>query len=94
MEEVKPVLDNALSALSQLGSFSPYICGADFTYADIVAHNTFGYAGMVGNAIYGMDLAKEVPGLADSLAATNARPSSQKVDADQQAALKALMEQS
>ena len=36
------------------------------------------------------DLVAEVPGLADSLAATNARESTKRVDADQAAALKAM----
>ena len=92
VEEVKPVVENALAALAQLGAFKPYLCGSEFTYADIVAHNTFGYAGLAMKAIYdGWDIAAAVPGLAASLAATNERDATKKVDADQQAALKAFM---
>ncbi len=90
VEEARPVIENALGAVAQLATFGPYLCGSEFTYADIVAHNTFGYAGMVGQAIYGWDLVAEVPGLAESLAATNARESTKRVDADQAEALKAL----
>jgi len=92
VEEVRPVVENALGALKQLGAFKPYFCGSEFTYADIVAHNTFGYAGMVMKAVYdGWDIAAAVPGLAASLQATNERDATKKVDADQQAALQAFL---
>lgn len=92
VEEVRPVVENALTALGKLCAFKPYLCGSEFTYADIVAHNTFGYAGMAMKAVYdGWDIVAAVPGLAASLEATSAREATQKVDADQQAALQAFM---
>ena len=91
VEEVRPVLENGLGSLKQLCSFGPYLIGADFTYADIVAHNTFGYANMATQAIYDWDIVGEVPGLGESLAATNAREATKKVDADQAVALEAFM---
>ena len=36
VDEVRPVVENALAALQQLGSFKPYFCGSEFTIADIV----------------------------------------------------------
>jgi len=91
VEEVRPVIENGLGALKQLCSFGPYLCGSDFSYADILAHNTFGYANMATQAIYGWDIVAEVPGLGESLAATNAREATKKVDADQGVALEAFM---
>jgi glutathione S-transferase len=92
VQEVRPVVENALAALGQLGVFKPYVCGSEFSYADIVAHNTFGYAGMVMKTIYGgWDIVAAVPGLGASLQATSARDAAKKVDADQQAALRAFM---
>ena len=91
VEEVRPVIEKSLVALQQLCSFDPYLCGSNFTYADIVAHSTFGYVNMVTQAIYGWDVVAEVAGLGDSLAATSARESTKKVDADQGAALEAFM---
>ncbi len=91
VEEVRPVLENGLGSLKQLCSFGPYLTGADFTYADIVAHNTFGYANMATQAIYGWDIVGDVPGLGASLAATNEREATKKVDADQAVALEAFM---
>jgi hypothetical protein len=68
------------------------LTGSDFTYADIVAHNTFGYANMVTQGMYdGWDIVAEVPGLGDALAAIAARETTKKVDAAQQAALQEFM---
>jgi len=91
VEEVRPVIENGLAALKQLCSFGPYLMGSEFSYADIVAHNTFGYANATTQAVYGWDIVAEVPGLGDALAATAARETTQKVDADQQAALQAFL---
>ena len=71
--EVRPVIENGLAALQQLCAFGPYLMGAEFTYADIVAHNTFGYANMMTEAVYGWNIVAAVPGLGDALAATAAR---------------------
>jgi len=92
VEEVRPIIENGLAALRQLCSLGPYFCGANFGYADIVAHSSFGYANMATQAVYGWDITAEIPGLADSLAATDARESTKKVDADLAAAMKAFME--
>lgn len=91
VEEVRPVIENGLAALKQLCSFGPFLTGSDFTYADIVAHNTFGYANMVTQAIYQWDIVAEVPGLGDALQAIAARDTTKKCDADQQISLKAFM---
>ncbi len=91
VEEVRPVMENGLAALQQLCAFGPYLMGKEFTYADIVAHNSFGYANMVTQAIYDWDIVAAVPGLGDALAATAARAATKQVDADQQAALQAFM---
>ena len=90
--EAKPVIENGLSALKQLATFSPFICG-EFSQADIVAAHSFIYAQPVCQAVYGWDVVAEVPGLQACLDATNARESGAKVMADQQAALQAFQAQ-
>ncbi|MFT4580893.1 MAG: glutathione S-transferase [Gammaproteobacteria bacterium] len=91
VEEVRPVIENGLGALKQLCSFGPYLCGEKFTYADIVAHNSFGYCNMATQAIYGWDIVAAVPGLGDALAKTAARDTTKKVDLDLAAAMQAFM---
>ncbi len=92
-DEVKPIVENGLAALKQLGSYSPYIAGSDFTYADIVSAYTFCYAAPTMQAVYGWDIMSEVPGLQSAIDATHARDAGAKVAADHQAALKAFQEQ-
>lgn len=89
--QVKPVLENALKALAALAKFEPYICG-EFSYADIMAAQTFVYAAPVCQAIYGWDIMADVPGLQAAIHRTNARPAGARVAAEQQAALKAFRE--
>jgi glutathione S-transferase len=92
-DEVKPVVENALASLKQLGSFNPYIAGSDFSYADIMSAYTFCYAAPTMQAVYGWDIMSEVPGLQAAIDATHARDAGSKVAADHQAALKAFQEQ-
>ena len=93
VDEVRPVVENGLRALRQLMGKGPWICGGQFTLADIFAYHTFGYAAMAMNAIYGWDIVAEVPGLKEILARIAERPAAKRVDADQQAALQAFMAQ-
>lgn len=89
--EAKPVLEKGLKALTALAKFDPYICG-EFSYADIMAAQTFVYAAPVCQAVYGWDIMSEVPGLQAAIDDTNARPAGAKVSAEQQEALKAFRE--
>ena len=91
-DEVKPVVENGLQALRQLGQYKPFLAGKDFTYADIMAAYTFCYAAPVCQAIYGMDIVGAVPGLQGAIDATNARDVGKKVAEVHQAALKAFQE--
>ncbi len=91
-DEVKPVLENGVSALKALCSFKPFLCG-NFSLADIMAAHTFIYAAPVAQAIYGWDIVAAVPGLQAALDASNARAAGATVLTDQQAALKAFQEQ-
>ena len=87
--EAKPVLEKGLNALTALATFDPYICG-EFSYADIMAAQTFVYAAPVCQAVYGWDIMTEVPGLQATIDETNARSVGAKVSAEQQEALKAF----
>jgi len=92
VDEVRPIVENGLGALRQL-SHGQFVAGDQFSLADIVAYYTFGYAQMALKAIYDWDIVAAVPGLGDKLARIGARPHTQKVDADQKAAMAAFMAQ-
>ncbi len=89
--EAKPVIENGLRALRQVGSFGPYVCG-EFSAADIFAAHSFIYAAPVCQAVYGWDIVAEVPGLQAAIDAANQREAGARVMADQQAAMKAFQE--
>jgi glutathione S-transferase len=93
VDEARPVVENGLRALRQLACKGPWLCGDQFSLADIFGYHTFGYAAMAMNAIHGWDIVAEVPGLKETLARIGERPAAKKVDADQQLALQAFMAQ-
>ena len=91
-EEAKPIMENGMAALKQLGSYQPYVAGSDFSMADIFAAYTFCYAAPVAQAVYGWDIMSEVPGLQGAIDATNTREAGAKVAADHGVAVQALQE--
>jgi glutathione S-transferase len=90
---VKPALENAITAISQIASFDPYMAGSEFTYADIVAVHSFPYCNMAAQKVYGLDVVAAIPGLGATLEKINARPTAAKVLAEQMAALEAFQAQ-
>ncbi|MEE8495200.1 MAG: glutathione S-transferase family protein [Xanthomonadales bacterium] len=91
LAEAKPVLEKGLKALVALAKFDPYICG-EFSYADIMAAQTFVYTAPVCQAVYGWDIIADVPGLQAAINGTNERPAGARVSVEQQQALKAFRE--
>ena len=92
--EVRPVVEKGLKALGQLCSTTgPWLSGAQFSMTDLYAYYTLGYASQVIKAVYDWDIQAEVAGLKEVMGRIAARPTTQKTDADQQAALAALMAQ-
>ena len=94
MEEVKPQIEKGVAALKQLGSFKPFLAGAELTYADIYAYYTFPFANMVTQKLYNWDIVAAIPGLKEALAGVGARAGAKKADADHQAAMAAFAAQS
>ncbi len=90
VEEVRPVVEKALRALKQVAKFDPYMAGSEFTLADIVAYYSFGYGSLVLQKVYDWDIYKELPGMRTAMDAIATRSTTQKVDADQQAAMAAF----
>lgn len=90
--EVRAKLAAGLEALSRLASFSPYICGAEFTAADCAAIFHLDYVRQAGLKIYGEDmLTAHLPGAAAYLADMAKRPHVQSTMADRAAALAAFV---
>ncbi len=82
---IKTTLTQSTKAIAHLASFSPWIGGKDFTYADVFGYCMLMYAIMSAQANAGMDLLAEIPGSADWFSRVEQRPSMQRVLADAKA---------
>ncbi len=90
VEEVRPTVEKGLAAIKQLMGQGEWLCGDQFSLVDIYAYYTLGYAAIALKAVYGWDIVAEVPGLGAVLERIKARPTTQQVDAAQQAAFAAM----
>lgn len=92
-QEVEEKVKSGLNGVARLSTFTPYILGAEFTAADIVAWLHFGTISLATKKIYGKDLvADHIPGLAEYLQIMASRPHVQRVAKDRDAAFKAFLE--
>jgi glutathione S-transferase len=79
-------LPKGLAAVGKLASFSPWIAGSQFTYADLFAYWTFGLARLSGKHNAELDVFAALPGSKAWFDAVAARPSVARALADQAAA--------
>ena len=91
MVEVRPQVEKGLRAFRQLVDFGPYVTGSEFGNADIFVFYAFRVASLVLKRTYDWDIAKEVPGFAEFLAAMHEREATKSVVADNEAAMAVLM---
>lgn len=89
--EVRPALGKGVKALGEIASFSPYIAGDTFTYADIAAVIHLPLVRDAGRKIYDEDVLTPLGDLRDYLRMIRGRPSMQRVLADQKADLEAFL---
>jgi glutathione S-transferase len=94
MEQVRPSVESGLRGFARTAKLDPYVCGADFGFADIFAYYTFALAGMVMQAVYDWDIVAEVPGLEACLELTRQRETTRQCDTARQAAIAAYQARS
>ncbi len=76
---IEKALTQSTRAVSHLASFSPWIAGEDFTYADIFGYFMLIYSIMSAKANAGIDLLGAIPGSADWFSRVEERPSMRRV---------------
>ncbi|HBQ41945.1 MAG TPA: glutathione S-transferase family protein, partial [Halieaceae bacterium] len=91
-EEVRATLDKGAASLTRLAAFSPWVCGADMTLADIYLRYALAMPKLVGPSQLQWDVLQAVPGLAEWDARMAEEAVSKQVDADQQANMTEFME--
>lgn len=80
-----------VKAVSRLVNFAPFITGSKFTLADCVAFPKLSFVAAVTTTVLGKNMTEGIPGIAGYLQYMGGRPAVQKLVADQQQAMEALM---
>ena len=75
----RPLLAKGLDAFTRLASFDDYLCGGEYSWADIVAVVHLPLIGSTTRRIYNEDPLAALPGLPEYLQRIKARPLVQKV---------------
>ena len=70
------------AAVSKLVQFSPWIAGAQFTYADLFGYYTFSLSGLLAQKVCGLDLYQMIPGSREWFERVKQRDSVKRADAD------------
>lgn len=91
-KEVSAQLDKGMRALGRLAQFSPYIAGAEFTLADIVAAMHLPLAAGAVKVVLERDLLDALPAVKPYLKMLSERPHFQAVNAARKADAEALAE--
>ena len=93
-EEIKSHVEKDLAkgvrALKQLAKFSPFIAGADLTYADCAAAMHLPLVSMSTKIIYGRDVLEDYAPVKPYLKMLKERPAFRKTDDDRKAASEAM----
>ncbi|HEY3699348.1 MAG TPA: glutathione binding-like protein, partial [Spongiibacteraceae bacterium] len=92
-ETIRPMMERGLAALRRLAQFSPWVCGEQFTYADIYLYRSLGVISSAAGKIYDWDALAEVPGLKEWQARVAQRPLTRAIDTETQTALQAFLKQ-
>jgi glutathione S-transferase len=89
-EKVNAELDKGVAALNRILIFSPFAAGEVMTYADFMLYYTVTLGNMATKKALDRDLCDELPGLTAWLTMMEGNPLVKKVNADRDAALKAM----
>ena len=89
----RPMMQRGLAALRQLVKFSPWVCGEQYTFADIFLYRSLGVITITAEKLYDWEVLAELPGIKDWQARMAQRSVTQTVDAENQSALAVFMQQ-
>ncbi len=90
-ETARPALERGLAALGRLASFSPWVCGEQYSAADIFLYRSVDMVSIMAKKFYEWDAVASVPGLQEWYARMGQRPATQAVDAESNAARQEIL---
>lgn len=79
----KKNLAKGIACLKRNASFSPYVAGSEFTYADIMLQYSLGLASQCAKRVLGMDLLADLPEAKQLMETIGQRPSAIRVAEEQ-----------
>jgi glutathione S-transferase len=91
VKEVEPVLRRGVAGLARILKCDPWLMGAELTLADFFATFAFPLAATVARKTWDWDMLAELPGLGDTLARLNDRPSAALCNAESRTAMAEFM---
>ncbi|HBD11810.1 MAG TPA: glutathione S-transferase [Porticoccaceae bacterium] len=89
--EVRQQLQRGSAALNKLLKFGPYAAGQNYTYADIVLYYTVTLGELATQKALGLSLKDQIPGLEDWIRLMEQNSFVQRVNADREKAMAAMM---
>ncbi len=92
-ETARPAMGRGLAALSRLAQFSPWVCGEQYTAADIFLYRSVDMVKIMASKFYDWDAIATVPRLKDWYARMAQRSATQAVDNESNAARQAILKQ-
>lgn len=92
-DEVRPLVERGLHALTKLAVLDPYIMGDEFGYVDIFTLYSFNLASRLMQSVYEWDITAEVPGLDKMFELIRCRDISKQIAAEFDQAFTAFMAQ-
>lgn len=92
-ETARPALERGLAAVRRLAKFSPWVCGDEYSAADIFLYRSTDMVNIMAKKFYDWDAIASVPGLQEWHARMAQRPQTQAVDNESNVARQAILAQ-
>ncbi|MFT3928733.1 MAG: glutathione S-transferase family protein [Spongiibacteraceae bacterium] len=93
-DTARPAMERGIAALTRLARFSPWVCGEQYTAADIFLYRSVGMVSIMASKFYDWDALAAVPGLAEWQARMAQRPVTQSIDAESNKATQEILKRS
>jgi glutathione S-transferase len=92
-ETARPMMERGFRALGKLAQFSPWVCGEQFTAADIFLYRSIDMVSIMAQKFYDWNAMAELPELKAWHARMADRPLTKTIDQESNAARQAILKQ-
>ena len=93
-ETARPAMERGLAALGRLAKFSPWVCGEQYTAADIFLYRSVDMVNIMASKFYDWDALATVPGLKEWEGRMAQRPLTRAIDEESGKARQEILKRS